>query len=340
MRYTQRMYNFVCQMFGVFRLLFPELCVAAACLILGASSSFLTPYDAVFYEQDPSLSRERFEAAVPSWLLGVLCAALPGGVLLALCLLAPRPSPRMPGFAGDVRALPLEGVRALPLVGLALALTSTMLATNAVKNYVGSKRPNFFDVCNYAGYAAAIDSRNTSSPAWRAFSAATVFGAPGSLGRCVGSAAAVADAQRSFPSGHASLSFAGLFYLALSLRHFAGVRPGDWLSPAALACGSPLALATFVAATRVRDNYHREVDVAAGAALGVALALAAWSTVRARHGGLLPRPLCGGSDLCGGGDFCGGSDGGKGEGGGAPGGGQAPAPAAAATTTPPWAVVS
>lgn len=314
-------------MFGVFRLLFPELCVAAACLILGASSSLLTPHDSVFYEQDPSLSRERFDAAVPSWLLGVLCAALPGGVLLALCLLAPRPS----SFALPARGMPGDagGVRALPLVGLALALTSTMLATDAVKNYVGSKRPNFFDVCDYAGYAAAVHSRNTSSPAWRAFSAATVFGAPGSLGRCAGSAAAVADAQRSFPSGHASLSFAGLFYLALSLRHFAGVRPGDWLSPAALACGSPLALATFVAATRVRDNYHREVDVAAGAALGVALALAAWSTVRARHGGRLPPPLCGGSDE------------GKGEGGGAPGGGQAPAPAAATTTTtPPWAVVS
>ena len=265
---------------GFLRLVLPELSCAVVFLVLAASLGELAiPYNSVFYEQDPSLSRERFNATIPTWLLGLLCAALPGVVLLALGVASRRSRGAACG---------------LPLVGLALSLTSTMLATDTVKNFVGSKRPNFFDLCAYAGYAAAIGTRNATSQEWRSYQSATLFGAPGSLGKCTASAAAVRDAQRSFPSGHSSLSFAGLFYLALSLRQFAGVRAGDWLSPAAVACGSPLALATYVAATRVRDNYHREIDVAVGAALGVALALASWATLRARHGGRLPPPLWGG----------------------------------------------
>jgi len=265
------------------RLVLPELLCALLFLVIGASLGEVAPFNGAFFEQDPSLSKDYRASTVPTWLLGVLCAALPGAALAVLEPLSLHRSQR-----GGCRC-PL-----FLCAGLALALTSTMLATNATKSFVGSKRPNFFAYCDYMGYAAAAGTRNASSAAWRAYAAATAPGAPGVLARCAAGERAVEDAQRSFPSGHSSLSFAGLGFLALALRHLAGLRPGDWLSPSAAACGAPLALATYVAATRVRDNYHREIDVAAGAAIGLALAHAAWGTLRARYGARLPPPLCGG----------------------------------------------
>jgi diacylglycerol diphosphate phosphatase/phosphatidate phosphatase len=243
---------------------------------VGLSLDLVQPFNSTFLERDLSLSKERLAASIPSWLLGILCAALPAALLLCL------------ECASHVK----QGGRGFPqpflLLGLGLALASTMLATNALKNAIGSKRPNFFALCQYSGYQEALASRNASSAAWLAYEAATQLGAPGSLAKC---AAAAADAQRSFPSGHSSLSFAGLAFLALALRASAGLGAGDWLSPAALAAGSPLALAMYIAATRVRENWHREVDVSVGALLGSTLALVAWHTV-ARLRGVAP-PLCG-----------------------------------------------
>ena len=87
----------------------------------------------------------------------------------------------------------------------------------------------------------------------------------------------------SFPSGHASATFATAAVLE---RHF-GLR-GAWPT---------LLIASYVAASRLHDNRHYASDVVFGAALGTATG---W-TVVGRHGGssyaLLPVPVRGGVGL-------------------------------------------
>lgn len=84
---------------------------------------------------------------------------------------------------------------------------------------------------------------------------------------------------QSFPSGHASLSFAWATYVSLYLVNewILGPRAsGPSASMAALGVGALYAGAAFVAASRVGDHRHHLEDVAVGAALGSALGLASW----------------------------------------------------------------
>ncbi|MBP5337730.1 MAG: phosphatase PAP2 family protein [Prevotella sp.] len=71
--------------------------------------------------------------------------------------------------------------------------------------------------------------------------------------------------QKSFPSGHATIAFAGATALH---REFGKVSP--WISVAGYG------VATFVAIDRVAKDRHHWYDVAAGAAVGVAATEATW----------------------------------------------------------------
>ncbi|KZT67789.1 acid phosphatase/Vanadium-dependent haloperoxidase [Daedalea quercina L-15889] len=80
------------------------------------------------------------------------------------------------------------------------------------------------------------------------------------------------DGWRSFPSGHSSLSFAGLgffaFYIAGKLHLFdrRGCAPKAW---AAL---TPLSAAALIAISRTMDYRHHAADVIAGSLLGIVAA--------------------------------------------------------------------
>jgi len=115
--------------------------------------------------------------------------------------------------------------------GLVEALSATYLFTNVVKNIVGRKRPCF---SNYPEE--------------------DIF-----------------DANKSFPSGHASISFAIASYSSLYvLDHFgasSGNKTGQWI----YAAGSH-ALAAYVGYSRIMDNRHFVSDVIAGGLLGSGIA--------------------------------------------------------------------
>ena len=66
------------------RLVLPELLCALLFLVIGASLGEVAPFNGAFFEQDPSLSKDYRASTVPTWLLGVLCAALPGAALAVL----------------------------------------------------------------------------------------------------------------------------------------------------------------------------------------------------------------------------------------------------------------
>ncbi|KAG8217763.1 phosphatidic acid phosphatase type 2/haloperoxidase [Butyriboletus roseoflavus] len=84
------------------------------------------------------------------------------------------------------------------------------------------------------------------------------------------------DGWRSFPSGHSSLSFAGLgflsFYIAGKMHLFdtKGHAHKVWMS------ATPLAGATLVAISRTMDYRHHWEDVVAGAILGFVVAYFAY----------------------------------------------------------------
>lgn len=87
------------------------------------------------------------------------------------------------------------------------------------------------------------------------------------------------DGMKSFPSGHASTSFAAATFLALQVgsEHLWGEHGAEWARPiAGLAVGGLLAGAGYVAATRVSDNRHHLEDVVVGSMVGAASGTAAY----------------------------------------------------------------
>lgn len=79
------------------------------------------------------------------------------------------------------------------------------------------------------------------------------------------------EGRRSFPSGHASTSFAGLGFAALFLAGQLRIFDGEaWAWKLTLSF-APIVLAAFVAISRVLDFRHHVIDVLVGAILGLSV---------------------------------------------------------------------
>ncbi len=132
------------------------------------------------------------------------------------------------------------------------ALLLAQLLTDAIKSYCGVLRPNFYAGC---GWTEAEGCR-LDHPTFR----------------------------HSFPSGHSSTSACSAHALALYLLALPAAAADDdarppragWLESTELARPAAAlaswAVALWVAASRVVDCWHSEVDVTAGVALGAACA--------------------------------------------------------------------
>lgn len=147
------------------------------------------------------------------------------------------------------------------------------LITNCAKNYVGRPRPNFYEMCKYDGTGCTVD---------------------------------VADAFRSFPSGHSSsaMSTFGLICIHFSENVLLQLRghkvPWErldtseygWLwnlflrltttigSPAIIVALIPGLFAFFVICSRIHDYWHFAGDALAGGAIGLGCALLSFSMFR------------------------------------------------------------
>jgi len=144
-----------------------------------------------------------------------------------------------------------------------------------MKVATGRLRPNFFAYCDYAGYRAAVNSGNYSY-----YYNNTVVDAVGDLAKCTGPAFDVDDAQKSFPSGHAAISFGGLVYTVYLLRFVMMVKEGNWVSIRNVLAYSPLYLATWISVTRIQDGEHFTSDVVGGALIGIFVATIVWTTTK------------------------------------------------------------
>lgn len=147
---------------------------------------------------------------------------------------------------------------------------------NTIKVIVGRHRPHFFALCNYAGYADAWASGNFSQ-----YLSATEAGAIGSLSKCLASANVDHfDGFKSFPSGHASISFASMLYCVYLLRSILEVEEDRWISLRGILAASPLVLSTWISITRYTNFYHHVDDIVSGALIGLIVTCLVWKTLQ------------------------------------------------------------
>mmetsp|Transcript_2948 Transcript_2948/g.3412 ORF Transcript_2948/g.3412 Transcript_2948/m.3412 type:complete len:284 (+) Transcript_2948:72-923(+) len=137
--------------------------------------------------------------------------------------------------------------------GFLLAMACSIACVDLVKNYVGYLRPYFYSECGFDE----------------------------STGRCTHDKA---DAHRSFPSGHSSMSFAAMLFLslyALGKVNAAVSKPFrlpligdiDLTNVLLLLALSPMAVAFWISSSRIRENDHHPADVVGGAVIGSAWAV-------------------------------------------------------------------
>jgi len=197
------------------------------------------------YVENQVNSQDFTGETIPDWLLILLAIILP--LLLQLGL------SKFYGCVGD-----MHSTACVYLIALGL----TLLTVEVVKLYVGYLRPIFYSLCEPSADYSACTAEGSDS------------------------------GRKSFPSGHASTAFCGLSLLTFFVQHRFGVpsqptvivqypdgrfvlkytngppRKARVYSILSLA---PMALATFIAASRVYDNKHFPADVVGGAVLGTAL---------------------------------------------------------------------
>lgn len=246
-----------------------------------------------------AVSFEVISNSVPTITLVVISVLVPGGLFVAAAV-----------HAAVCRAAPLREVLTALFwlcVALAQALVASDAIANTVKVWLSFPRPNFFAQCNYKEFVTNVT----------AYLAATQPGQPGDPSLCLNAW----DAQRSFPSGHATTSTAGMVVAALFLRAAFRLQAGDHFGgPAALAAASPLVIAVWISISRVRgelaaaapaliprppiralppssERWHNVVDILGGALLGAGCAALAWAQfeARSRGRGLLPVPAAAGA---------------------------------------------
>ena len=174
-------------------------------------------------------------------------------------------------------------------MGLGYALSASTLFQSLVKWFIGGLRPHFLTLCK----PKIPSSFNGIGPGKMWYTDQV----------CTGDAAALRDAQMSFPSGHSSAAFAGFGFLALYFNAKFGilgkkprkeegsVKDGEKNNSAGegkenripfwkLVLGmAPVVVAVIMAASKVRDAWHHPHDVMGGAVIGTLFALVAWRMV-------------------------------------------------------------
>ncbi|XP_037423445.1 lipid phosphate phosphatase 2-like isoform X1 [Triticum dicoccoides] len=138
------------------------------------------------------------------------------------------------------------------ILGILYSVLITAVITNAIKDGVGRPRPDFFWRCFPDG-KDLYDNVTT-----------------GVL--CHGEKSVIKEGHKSFPSGHASWSFAGLGFLTWYLTGKIAVfdRKGHIAKLCIIVL--PLLTAALVAVSRVDDYWHHWQDVFAGAIIGLTVA--------------------------------------------------------------------
>jgi len=179
---------------------------------IGAGINYVEPFKRPFSLMDLSISYPKVDEQIPISLLAIIALVIPAAIIFVI-VIALVPGPR------TTRGLSRTTMITRKLwewekgwAGLALALVVSFFITQGMKNLFGKPRPSCIARCepdldniqNYivGGYGQNLD------PRWTLVSADICKNPDAHL---------VNDAFKSFPSGHASFSWAGLLYLSFFL---------------------------------------------------------------------------------------------------------------------------
>ncbi|KAI5289866.1 hypothetical protein KEM54_003014 [Ascosphaera aggregata] len=146
------------------------------------------------------------------------------------------------------------------ILGLLLAQSSAFIITNALKNACGKPRPDVIDRCQPKPGSQDLPTYGLTNYTICTQTNKSILN----------------DGFRSFPSGHSSSSFAGLFFLTLYLSgklHLMDNRGEVWKTMIAAA---PVVGAALIAISRIMDARHHPFDVITGSMLGVVCAWVAY----------------------------------------------------------------
>jgi diacylglycerol diphosphate phosphatase / phosphatidate phosphatase len=146
------------------------------------------------------------------------------------------------------------------ILGLLLAEGAAFVITGTLKNLCGKPRPDLISRC--------LPANGSVDP--------PVFGLSNITICTQTDQAMMTDGFRSFPSGHSSSAFAGLFYLSLYLAaklHVLDNRGEVWRTFIVLI---PALAASCIAMSRIMDARHHPFDVLFGSVMGILVAWAAY----------------------------------------------------------------
>ncbi|OCL07688.1 PAP2-domain-containing protein [Glonium stellatum] len=147
------------------------------------------------------------------------------------------------------------------ILGLLLAVAASFTITGALKNAIGKPRPDLIARC--IPPPGAVDPQP--------------FGLSDHSLCTQTNNAILKDGFRSFPSGHSSTAFGGLFYLSLYLAakmHVLDSKGEVWKTFIIMV---PTLGAALIAGSRIMDARHHPFDVISGSLLGI---LVAWGSYR------------------------------------------------------------
>ncbi|WWD20960.1 hypothetical protein CI109_105438 [Kwoniella shandongensis] len=203
-------------------------------------------YRRLFDINDTSLAHPYADPErVPVWLLAVICGIVPALVIIFT--------------AGAIRRSFWDGQSGL--LGLILGLGLTITFTNIIKITAGRPRPDLFARC-------ILPEGLTTNPVHGLTSWTVCTQTDDSR---------LQEGFRSFPSGHSSFAWCGMWYMILYLaakmriNNRTGYTYKSWLLLAPLSC------CTLVSVSRTMDYRHHSTDVIAGAIIGIA---GAWYAYR------------------------------------------------------------
>ncbi|KAK8843500.1 hypothetical protein IAR55_007160 [Kwoniella newhampshirensis] len=223
----------------IFLSYFPDWCLTILLWGLFYLLDKVNGYRRLFDITDTSLAHPYADPErVPVWLLAVVCGIVPAVIIIIT--------------AGAIRRSFWDAQSGV--LGLILALGLTATFTNIIKITAGRPRPDLFARC-------ILPEGLTTNPV-HGLTSWTVCTQIDD-GR-------LQEGFRSFPSGHSSFAWCGMWYMILYLaakmriNNRTGYTYKSWLLLAPLSCS------TLVSVSRTMDYRHHATDVIAGAIIGIA----------------------------------------------------------------------
>ncbi|TFK25294.1 prenyl diphosphate phosphatase [Coprinopsis marcescibilis] len=150
-------------------------------------------------------------------------------------------------------------------LGLLRSLITAAVIQTFIKWLIGGLRPHFYSVCQpRVGSGGELGGTGFQG---------------GFFDRsiCTGNNDMIDEAMQSFPSGHATASWAGLFFLALyfnaQLKVTAAHNPAYWKM---IMFFAPLLGAFLISASKIIDRHHHWYDLVVGGLIGISTALIAF----------------------------------------------------------------